>query len=135
MPRRSVAVAVIVLSGLVLAGCGSEDTGGTIAVPDDTTGTSGTSGGAAAKMVQVNAINFAFSPNEIPLTAGENVQFVITNGDQVTHNLTVEGLGVDQDVDAGKTAEAPVTTGLKAGTYKYSSKYHPAQMQGTVTVT
>lgn len=133
--RRALAVTIIVLSGLVLAGCGSEDTGGTIAVPDDTTGTTGTSGGATIKKVDVKAADFAFDPTAIALTAGENVQFFITNGDQVKHNITVEGLGVDQDADAGTTAQAPVTMGLEAGTYKYTCKYHPAQMQGEVTVT
>lgn len=131
MPRRPVAAAIIVLSGLVLAGCGSQDTGGTIEVPDDTAATSG----ATIKKVEVKAANFAFEPTAITLTAGENVQFFITNGDQVKHNLTVEGLGVDQDADASETAEAPVTMGLKAGTYKYRCKYHPAQMRGEVVVT
>lgn len=126
MHRRVIAVvAAAACSGVVLAGCGSDDNGGVVAEGS----------GPSAKMVQVNAINIAFNPTDIPLTAGEDVQFVITNGDQVEHNLTVEGLGVDQDVDGGKTAEAPVTKAVKAGTYKFHCEYHPAQMQGTVTVT
>ena len=126
MHRRFIAVVVAAaLSGVVLAGCGSDDNGGTVAEGPD----------ASAKMVQVNAINIAFNPTDIELTAGEDVQFVITNGDQVEHNLTVEGLDVDQDVEGGKTVDAPVTKAVKAGTYKFHCEYHPAQMQGTVTVT
>ena len=126
MHRRVVAVVVAAaLSGMVLAGCGSDDNGGTIAEGPD----------PSAKMVQVNAINTSFTPTDIELTAGEDVQFVITNGDQIEHNLTVEGLGVNQDAEGGKTENAPVTKSLKAGTYKFHCEYHPQQMQGTVTVT
>lgn len=129
MHRRVVAViAVIALSGLGLAACGSDDTGGTVAGPPGSVS-------STAKQVQVNAINIAFTPTEISLTAGQDVQFVITNGDKVEHNLTVDGLGVDQDVEGAETANAPVTEDLKAGTYKFQCKYHPAQMKGTVTVT
>ena len=126
MHRRSAAtLAALALSGVVLAGCGSDDNGGIVAEGPD----------PSARMVQVNAINIAFNPTDIQLTGGEDVQFVITNGDQVEHNLTVEGLGVDLDVEGGKTVDAPVTKAVKAGTYKFHCEYHPAQMQGTVTVT
>ncbi len=125
MHRRVAAFAVVLLSGLVLAGCGADDTGGAVAEPP----------AADVKKVDVKAAGFAFNPTAIQLTAGEDVQFVIDNGDEVEHSLTIDGLGVDQDVEGGKSAEAPVTKDLKAGTYKYHCKYHPAQMQGTVTVT
>jgi len=129
MHRRVVFCVAVLLSGLVLAGCGSDDTGGTIAEPPDT------EAGAVVTKVAVKAAGFAFNPTAISLTAGEDVQFVIENGDEVEHNLTVEGLDVDQDVAGGKTAPAEVTEDLKAGTYQFHCEYHPAQMQGTVTVT
>ncbi len=124
MHRGVAAFAAVLLAGVVLAGCGSDDTGGTIAEPP----------AADVRKVEVKAAEFAFNPTEIQLTAGEDVQFTVTNGDQVEHSLTIEGLGVDQDVEGGKSAEAPVTERLKAGTYNYECKYHPQQMKGTVTV-
>jgi plastocyanin len=125
MHRRIPALAAAVLSGLLLAGCGSDDNGGTIAEPpaDDVT------------KISVEAAAFAFNPTEIERTAGEDVQFVVDNSDDVKHNLTIEGIGVDMDVEGKKSAEAPVTEDLKPGTYKYHCEYHPAQMQGTLTVT
>lgn len=128
MHRRATALAVALLLGVVLAGCGSDDTGGTVAEPPDT------EAGTDVTKIDVKAANFAFNPTEIPLKAGEDVQFVIDNGDQVKHNLTIEGLGVDQDVEGGQSAEAPLTQDMKAGTYNYVCEYHP-QMTGTVTVT
>ncbi|HET7488728.1 MAG TPA: cupredoxin domain-containing protein [Acidimicrobiales bacterium] len=125
-PWFLVAVAV---AGLALAGCGSSDNGGTISGGDDST-----TAGGAAKTVTVNAVNFAYNPTEIQLTAGQDVQFQLVNGDGTTHNLTVEGLGVDQDAAAGKTAQAPVTKAPKAGTYPFHCEYHPNTMKGTITV-
>lgn len=130
MHRRAVAIVAVVTLGLVLAGCGSKDTGGTVADPGTTA-----AGGVTARKVEIKAANFTFEPTAVALTAGEGAQFAITNGDQTEHNLTVEGLGVDQDVEPGKTAEAPVTKALEAGTYKFHCKYHPTKMMGTVTVT
>lgn len=125
MHRRVLAFAAsVAVSGMVFAACGSNDNGGTIAEGPD----------PSAKMVQVNAINTSFTPTDIELKAGEDVQFVITNGDQIEHNLTIDGLGVDQDAKGGTTENAPVTKSLKAGTYKFHCQYHPQQMQGTVTV-
>ncbi len=123
MRRPLVLAAAIVLSGVVVAGCGSDDDGADTA---DSTA-------AAGKPVAIKAANFSFDPAEIQLTAGEAVTFMVENGDQVKHNLTVDGTDVDKDVEPGETAEAPAT--LEAGTYKFHCEYHPAQMQGTITVT
>lgn len=125
MHRRVAALASVVMLVPGLAGCGSEDNGGTVAEAPAT----------AVKRIQVKTMNIAFDPTAIQLSAGDDVQFVIANGDQIEHNLTVEGLGVNQDVEGGKTVEAEPTTPVKAGTYQYHCEYHPDQMKGTVTVT
>ena len=127
MRRRVAAFTLLLLSGAVLAACGSEDNGGTIAEPPDNTD-------VVIKKVDLKTAGFTFEPTAITLTAGDAAQFVVTNADEVEHNLTVEGIGVDQDVEGGKTAEAPATEALEAGTYQYHCEYHPQQMQGTVTV-
>lgn len=127
MRRRFAALAVVLLSGLVLAGCGSDDNGGTVATPEDSS--------SSAKKVKITAADVSFDPTEIPLTAGEDVQFVIANSGELEHNLTVKDLGIDEDVDGGKTAEAPAARALKAGSYQYHCEYHPDQMVGTITVT
>lgn len=121
MRGRVAVVAVLVLSSLGVGACGSDDD------------TEADAGSSPAKTVNVEAANFTFDPTAIELVAGEAVTFVVKNGDQVRHNLTVEGMNVDKDVEAGETAEAAATP--EAGTYPFRCEYHPAQMQGTVTVT
>lgn len=123
MPRRAALLATALLVALGGVACGSDD--------DEDEATSG--GEGATKTVAIKAADFAFDPKTIELKAGEKVTFVIDNGDQVDHNLTVDGLGVDQDVAPGRTAQADATA--KAGTFAYFCEFHPAQMTGTITVT
>ncbi|MGQ0521602.1 MAG: cupredoxin domain-containing protein [Actinomycetota bacterium] len=124
MGRPLVLVAAIVLSGVVVAGCGSDDDDGEAAT--DTTAAAGTP-------VALEAANFAFDPTAIELAAGEAVTFVVDNADSVRHNLTIDGTDVDEDLEPGRTTDVPAT--LDAGTYAFRCEYHPAQMQGTITVT
>jgi plastocyanin len=124
--QRRLAIATIALSAtLVVAGCGSDK-------KSDDAGTAD-SGGAAAKTVDIKAANFSFTPSAVELKAGDKVTFSVTNGDTVEHNLTIEDLKVDTDVEAGKTATVSATP--KAGTYQYHCEYHPQKMTGTITVT
>lgn len=116
------------LLGLGVGACGSDDTGGTIEGGD-------TGAGGQPREIDIKAANFAFDPTKVLAAAGEDVRFVISNADSVEHNLTIEGLDVDVDVEAGKTAKAPASLDLKAGTYDYHCEYHPAQMTGSFTVT
>lgn len=138
MRRALVLAAAVVLSGVVVAGCGSDDddtASATGATSGATTGGSAdTTAAAAGQRVEVKAAGFAFDPTTIQLPAGQAVTFVIENGDAVRHNLTVEGTDVDTDVEPEDTAEAPAAT-LDAGSYTFHCEYHPAQMQGTITVT
>ena len=131
--RVSAAVTVMLLSGLILAGCGSKDDGGAVA-GGTTSDTTAAAGSTAATKVELKAKNFTYSPTDINLTAGSDVQFVVTNGDTFGHNLTVEGLAVNQDIDGDKTVSAPVTKALKAGSYEFHCAIHPDQMKGTITV-
>ena len=147
MRRRRIALAAVaIVVGVVTGACGSDDddvdtTADTTApTAADTTvvttggsaDTTGTTGSGGARTVALKAVNFAFNPTQLNLEAGQPVTFVIENGDSVKHNLTVEGMDVDQDVEPGKTAEADATP--KKGTYEFTCEYHPAQMQGTFTV-
>lgn len=129
--RRPLALAVaIVLSGVVVAGCGSDDDDE--AATGTTAAATGTTAAAGAP-VELKTADFAFDPTALELTAGEAVTFVVDNADSVKHSLTIDGTDVDEDLEPGKTTEVPAT--LDAGTYTFHCEYHPAQMQGTITVT
>jgi plastocyanin len=113
---------------LPLAGCGGDD--------DDDGG-----GPAASEERQerpsgptsdITARDFRFEPSEVTLEAGREATIVLTNEDDVEHNITAEDLDVDEDADGGETGQATVTP--DAGSYDFHCKYHPNQMQGTITV-
>jgi plastocyanin len=111
------AVAVMLASAGIISGCG-DDKGG--------------SGSGAAGSVELEAGDFYYKPTEIKLTAGEKGTIAVTNKGANKHNLTAEGLGVDQDIEAGESAEMPVTP--KAGSFPFHCEYHPDKMKGTITV-
>lgn len=88
---------------------------------------------AGATTIEIIAANIAFSPVGIALKAGQKVTLKLQNDDKVKHNLTVEDLKVNKDVEAGQSGTATITP--KAGTYQFHCEYHPQQMKGTLTVT
>jgi plastocyanin len=104
-----------VIAGLVLAGCGS---GG------DKKSSSGT-------VVHLEADDLYFKPTDLSLKAGA-VTLAVKNEGKLTHNVTVAGLNVSQDLAAGKTVDVKLTPA--AGTYPFHCEYHPDQMKGTITV-
>ena len=92
----------------------------------------GCSSSGVKATTNLQAKDITYSPTTIQLKAGEKVRFVVHNGDNIEHNLTISQLGVNKDVEGGETAKATATP--NAGTYEFHCKYHPDQMKGTITV-
>ena len=88
-----------------------------------------------ARRIEVNATSFAFDPDEIEITAGEDVAIVLSSED-ILHDFTVDGLDVHVAADRGETAEG----GLRAeepGEYTYYCTivgHREAGMAGTLIV-
>jgi plastocyanin len=126
--RRMYAVtALAVALALPLAGCGGDDddNGGSAATQEEQERPSGPTADITAK-------DFTFDPTDLTLEAGREVTIVLTNEDDAEHNITAEDLDVDQDAEGGETGQATITP--DAGSYDFQCKYHPNQMQGTITV-
>jgi plastocyanin len=117
--------AVVLALALPLAGCGGDDDDGGDASAAQEERPSGPTSDIAAR-------DFRFEPSEVTLQAGREVTIVLTNEDDAEHNITVQDLEVDEDAEGGETGQATVTP--DAGTYDFECKYHPNQMQGTITV-
>lgn len=62
---------------------------------------------AAAKVVDITAKKYEFSPAEIKLKKGEPVTIRLTSTDRA-HGFLVKPLGIDADIQPGKTTEVTV---------------------------
>lgn len=82
---------------------------------------------AAAHDVTIE--NFAFSPADLTIDAGQTVTF--TNADGAPHTATA----TDGSFDTGRLnkGESASLTFSTAGTYAYACAFHP-MMKGTITV-
>lgn len=115
-PRFPAGTVLAVLAVTALAGCAQP-------------------GGGAPESVQVEIVDFGFDPSEVEVAAGGTVTWTHT-GDAthtVTWTETPDGASPDDsgDLTGGDTYQLSQTT---TGTYMYECRYHPGQMQGSVTV-
>ena len=60
------------------------------------------------RVITITAKRFEFSPSEVRLKKGEPVTLRIASGD-VTHGMFMKALGIDAEVEPGKTAEVTIT--------------------------
>lgn len=140
--RRSpfaVLLSVLVL-GLVLTACGEDDSEGAkhpMGSMPDGMGGHGESTPVAdgARRVEVAATSFEFDPEEITVTAGEEIAIVLSS-DDLLHDFTIDDIDVHVAADRGETAEG----GLRAdepGLYTYYctvTGHRAAGMEGTLVV-
>jgi cytochrome c oxidase subunit 2 len=150
MRRSPLAVLLLALaSALALTACGDDDSGSghsMESMPGSGMG-DGMGGGMAddhdestpvadgARRIEVAATSFAFDPDEITVTAGEDVAIVLTS-DDLLHDFTIDEIDVHVAADRGETAEG----GLRADDpgeltfYCTVAGHRAAGMEGTLVV-
>ena len=120
--------------GLVASGCGGGNDNGSNSTSKPPAKQPATSGGTAAKTVQVSMKNIQFSPKSISVGKGATVKW--TNDDSVNHDVTKKGGPGPQfasgsgNLAKGDTYEQTLST---PGQVKYVCTVHPG-MAGTITV-
>ena len=141
MRRSLVAVLLSVLAlGLVLAACGDDGSEGAEHPMASMPGGMGGHGESTpvadgARRIEVAATSFEFDPDEITVTAGEDVAIVLSS-DDLLHDFTIDEIDVHVAADRGETAEG----GLRAdepGAYTYYctvTGHRAAGMEGTLVV-
>ena len=101
---------------LLFAGCG-EETGG--------------NPGGAGKSITVTAEGFAFSPTELEVDPGENIELTFENRDNVDHSFTVEDPSFEVEAGGGESATASFTA--PETSVDWFCKFH-SDMTGTINV-
>jgi uncharacterized cupredoxin-like copper-binding protein len=137
----TVAVLGAAALSLVAAGCGDDDEDTTSSTTTEAgatgaTGATGASGGG--ETVDISETDFALDPSDVTTKAGE-VTFDVTNDGDTTHNLEIEGNGVEEELpdDLAPGDSGELTVDLASGTY---TMYCPVDghrdqgMEGTVEV-
>jgi plastocyanin len=154
LTERSIAmwksmIALTIAVGLAAAGCGGGgDSGGsaagspstptnatttaapTTAAPTTTAPATPTAGETSGE-AELKLEDFEFSPKTLDVAPGASIR--LENEGQAPHTITIDGQGVDEEVQAGDGSA--VTLDLSPGTYDYYCRFHKAQgMSGTLTV-
>jgi plastocyanin len=139
---RSVPAVVAVLAALTLLGaaCTNDDatvgeqtdTGATTTAPAETTTPAPPeTSDIGSTGVTVTATNFAFTPPNPTVAAGETITFTDAHP-STPHSFTVDGTDIDEVASAG--APVDIVIDLDPGEYDFFCRFH-SQMQGTLTVT
>ncbi len=121
--RRLAAAGSAAAAVLALAACGSTDNG-------SSSSSSSAAGGGSAPTV--TAVNYAFSPSSVPVSAG-TVTVTFKNATaSTTHSLVLDNGGGEVVADGGQT-QTLTFTAPQSGTVAFHCKFH-ASMHGSFTV-
>lgn len=88
-----------------------------------------------ARRIEVAATSFEFHPDEITVTAGEDIAIVLTS-DDLLHDFTIDDIEVHVAADRGETAEGGLRVD-EPGEYTYYctiAGHREAGMEGTLVV-
>jgi plastocyanin len=86
---------------------------------------------AVAGDIKVEAQDFEFAAPKLVADSGEITVYVENTGDAL-HSFTIDKLGIDEYVPAGKSARITFTAG--PGTYRFYCGPHAPDMEGSLTV-
>jgi uncharacterized cupredoxin-like copper-binding protein len=109
---------------LTLAACGGDDddSATTAASESETTTTEEATGSASASgpggTVKIGEVEYKLNPSD-PTTKTGKVTLDVSNDGAVTHNLEIEGNGIEEETpDLSPGDNAKLTVDLKPGTYE-----------------
>ena len=120
---RKARVIGVVLAGALLTACSGGNSDGGAAAGDG-----GRSSGGASSTITMRDDEFV--PSEATVAVGD---IELINEGESPHNFTVDGEGIDVDVDPGTTVTQSID--LAAGTYTIFCEFHRSEgMQGSLTV-
>lgn len=100
------------------------------------TGTGSSTSSTEARIIEIQASNWTFTPSVITAKVGEKVQLKVTNVSGV-HGILVKDLGIDLKLAEGETGTVDLPTD-KAGTFSFRCNIMCGEghkdMTGTITI-
>ena len=88
---------------------------------------------APARVIEIKAKKFEFSPNQLTLKKGETVTLHLASEDRV-HGFFQRALGIDADIDPAKVNEITVTP-TATGTYQVICDHYCGYGHGNMNMT
>jgi plastocyanin len=126
-----------------VAGCGGGDDSSSSSTEATTSSTteqaSGGGGGGGGEAIDVSETDFKLDPADPTVKAGQ-VTINATNDGQTTHNIEIEGNGIEETTlpnDLAPGDNGSLTVDLKPGTYEWYcpiANHKELGMKGEVTV-
>lgn len=76
------------------------------------------------RVINVSIQGFAFDPNPITVTPGEDITFVVENKDAAGHTFTISELSVDLVLSSGETKQVNVTIPTDFESASITCRFH-----------
>ena len=91
------------------------------------------SAAAPARVIEIKAKKFEFSPNQLTLKKGETVTLRLMSEDRV-HGFFQRALGIDSEIDPAKPSDVTVTP-TAPGTYQVICDHYCGYGHGNMNMT
>lgn len=89
---------------------------------------------AVAQTLSIEAFDFYFDPTALSVDVGAEVTVELTNTGSVNHSWTASDLDVETVAQSGQESSVTFTAPGEPGSYDFFCKFHPDEMQGTISV-
>lgn len=99
-------LSVAMIAMLALAACGGDD--------DDSDDSGAALTGTPISMQD----SMRFDPDTLTVKVGETVEIALSNDGAIKHNMNIDGLDVDKDLDGGKSESISFEAPSSPGEYK-----------------
>ena len=133
-PRSAVSFALVVTLLFVAAACGGDEEGETITLGGEGANDHGSEDVSAEGELDFELDDFYFAPTVLNGTSGQVITLHLENEGEEEHNFSLPDQEIDQDVEAGETADVSVTF-PDSGTLVFFCEYHENMgMRGALRV-
>jgi len=139
MSRVTGVLAIVVLGGLVLTACGSDEGGGgsgSGAAPVELSGkvsdhgNEDIAGDGSSPKLTLEAADSYFGPTYVKTAGGATVAVTVKNEGALAHNFSVDGQAIDVDLAPGASRVVQVKVPADGGLRFYCSIHQASGMQG-----